>query len=368
MGSEQTNEDDDRQDTRRNDNKNYEHVNNGIDNIKKPWKIFIQNIEGLVTENTKDKVDFMKEYLKEDKIILVNFTETWLNNSIKEDADIEGYKLFRGDRKEKKRGGTAIYLIDNLDAELICEMSHEKCEMVAIHIPNIQTVNIVVYRPPKTKLQQFNIILNKIKEIFNKLEKPDPTIVLSGDFNFPFVKWKRMSNNSCSWKYLPNTNATSDEKEQFEKLINICNYQCMLQMIEEPTRNENTLDLVFTNETSLATMIEVNKSKLSDHNSIEISTNYILEEQTESDEILEDQNNILRTLNFHAKSIKWKEINQNIEEISWEENFENKDTLESNKALEEKVVKICIKHIPKKTPQKNTRRIPKERKKTIKQT
>ena len=48
----------------------------------------------------------------------------------------------------------------------------------------------------------------------------------------------------------------------------------MLQIIEEPTREENTLDLMFTNETGMVTMIEVNKSKNSDHDIVEISTNY----------------------------------------------------------------------------------------------
>ena len=146
--------------------------------------------------------------------------------------------------------------------------------MIAIKIPDIQTVNIVIYRPPKTKLQEFEHILNKIKDIFKKKYNPDPTIILSGDMNFPFVKWTRMPNNSCIWEYKSNTSATADEKLQFEKLMDICNNQCLLQINEEPTREENTLDLIYTNETSLTTMIEVNKTKLSDHNLIEISTNY----------------------------------------------------------------------------------------------
>ena len=187
--------------------------------VKKPWKIIVQNIQGIVTNNSKKKIDYLKEYTKENKIILMNITETWLNKTIKEDAEIEGYKIFRGDRKEKKNGGAAIYLYDRIEAEQICELSHKKCEMFAIQIPEIQTINIVVYRPPKTKLQEFEIILNKIQEIFSNLDKPDPTIILSGDFNFPFVKWKRMTNNSCSWEYISNTNATIDEKQQFEKLM-----------------------------------------------------------------------------------------------------------------------------------------------------
>ena len=329
-----------------------------------PWKIILQNIQGLVTENTKRKIDFLKEYTKENKIIMINITETWLNDSIKDDAEIEGYKIFRCDRKERKHGGTAIYLYEKLEAELLCEISYEKCEMIAIRIPDIQTVNIVIYRPPKTKLQEFEHILNKIKDIFNKFDKPDPTIILSGDMNFPFVKWKRMPNNSCIWEYKSNTNATVDEKQQFEKLMDICNSKCLLQIIEEPTREENTLDLFYTNETSLTTMIEINKTKLSDHNLIEISTNYKINQQLEIDEVLEDANSILRSLNFHAKSIKWKEVNDCISAINWEETFRNKDTIKGSQEFEEVITNICIDKVPKRMKNQKSR-IPKERKKLL---
>ena len=278
----------------------------------------------------------------------MNITETWLNSTIKDDAEIEGYKVFRGDRKGRKHGGTAIYLYERLEADLICEISYEKCEMVAIKIPEIQTINIVIYRPPKTKMQEFDIILNKIKEIFSKLSKPDPTIILSGDFNFPFVKWKRLPNNSCAWEYISNTNATADEKHQFERLMDICDNQCLLQIIDESTREENTLDLIFTNETSLVTMIEVNKTKLSDHNIIEVSTNYIIDEHPQIEEITENSNSILRSLNFQTKSINWKDVNQCIEITEWEQSFENKDTIGGSRVFEEKIIKMCVENMPKK--------------------
>ena len=63
-------------------------------------------------------------------------------------------------------------------------------------------------------------------------------------------------------------------KNKFEKLLEICSNQFMLQMIEESTREQNTLDLMFTNEVVLVTMIEVTKSNYSDHDMIELSTNY----------------------------------------------------------------------------------------------
>jgi len=46
----------------------------------------------------------------------------------------------------------------------------------------------------------------------------------------------------------------------------------LVQAIEEPTRKENTLDLVFTNEIDAFTQVEVTETIMSDHNIIEITT------------------------------------------------------------------------------------------------
>ena len=190
-----------------------------------------------------------------------------------------------------------------MEATQLSKINHEVCEMIAIMIPEIQTLNIVIYRPPGTKLHEFDIILNEIENILQKLEKPDPTIIISGDFNFPFVKWKRMQNISCIWEYKTYGNATTDEKHQFEKLIDICDRSCILQIIEEPTREENTLDLLFTNEIRLITALELNKSKLSDHNNIEISTNYTTVKKPETRSKMEDSKEIIKSLNFQSKTI-----------------------------------------------------------------
>ena len=166
---------------------------------------------------------------------MVNITETWYNKTIEGDADIDGYNIYRCDRKEKQKGGTAIYLQEKVEAEKICEMSHQKCEMVAINIPELQTINIVVYRPPDTKKNEFDVILDEIEKIYKNTQKPEPTIILSGDFNFPFVKWNRMPSGGCTWRYKKGTKVTKDEKRQFRRLMKICDEQCMLQVVEEET-------------------------------------------------------------------------------------------------------------------------------------
>ena len=83
-----------------------------------PWKIIAMNAQGLVTENSMVGINQMRDYAKVEKILLMNFTETWYKETIKEDADIEGYNIFRCDRKAKIiRGGVAIYLQEKVEAE-----------------------------------------------------------------------------------------------------------------------------------------------------------------------------------------------------------------------------------------------------------
>ena len=116
---------------------------------RKPWKVIVMNIRGLLTEKSKSKVEYLGDHAIVNKVMLMNIMETWLDGTVTNNAEIERYKVFRGDRKGKKCGGTAIYLYDRLEANIICQISYKKCEMIAINIPEIQTVNIVIYRPPK---------------------------------------------------------------------------------------------------------------------------------------------------------------------------------------------------------------------------
>ena len=104
----------------------------------------IQNMEGLVSKNSKEKVELLKEYVKENNIIIMNLTETWLDDTIEEIVEMEGYNIFRADRKNRERGGTAIYVQDKKETNIKLQMSNGKCEVVAVEMPDIQTLNTVV--------------------------------------------------------------------------------------------------------------------------------------------------------------------------------------------------------------------------------
>ena len=331
---------------------------------KQPWKFIYQNIRALVSENSRAKIDFFREYLTENKTIILNFTETWLNETIKEEATIENYNLFRGDRKDTTQGGTAIYLYDKIEGELIESFSENKCEMVAIKVPSLNLINIVSYRPPHTKMSDFKPMLNKITNILNKLDKPDPTIIWSGDFNFPFVNWKECNAGGCTWNFNPDVNSTVDERDQFRSIMDLCCKLNLMQIIDEPTREKNTLDLIFTNELDIFSHMDINHSILSDHHLIELTSTFKTERFEETLNLIAE-NNGLRNYNFFSKKVKWKEIKNELNNKNWEELFKDKNTCECTEILNRIVNEICIKYVPLKGAKRGKRFTPKERKRLI---
>ena len=55
-----------------------------------PWKIMCQNANRLITENSKEKIIELTEYTDENGILLINLTETWLEQKIQHDEIIAG--------------------------------------------------------------------------------------------------------------------------------------------------------------------------------------------------------------------------------------------------------------------------------------
>ena len=287
-----------------------------------------------------------------------------MTDTIKDETKINGYNIFRGDRNEIKQGGTAIYLHNSIDGEMITSYSKNKCDMVAIKVKSLNLINIVCYRPPKTKMVDFKPMIDEIKKILNEMERPDPTIVWTGDFNFPFVKWQECSSGGTTWEYKPEENTMLDEKEQFKYVMELSNNYNLLQLIDKPTRDKNTLDLIFTNEMELFSNCEISKSGLSDHHFIEFTTTI------KTDNVNEDENNNkknggLRELNFFSNKINWDEIINEIINIDWKELLKNKNTHECTEILNKIINELCLKFIPPRGKKSGKRNIPRVRKKLI---
>ena len=161
------------------------------------------------------------------------------------------------------------------------------------------------------------------------------------------------------------TYASEDEKSQFYKLMEIIDKYHLVQAIEEPTRKENTLDLVFTNEIDAFRQVEVTETIMSDHNVIEITTdiewNNGIDVEKSRVDIKEDD---LRQLNFHSEKVPWSEIGQILNELDWEIIFRGRNVEECTDIFIEIIKTICLRIIPRKSKKSNSK-IPKERKTVI---
>merc|ERR1712002_441864 len=100
--------------------------------------------------------------------------------------------------------------------------------MIGFEIKDLQTINIVVYRPPDTEKEDFRVILRTLKIILDEVGEHSNTIILSGDFNFRFIEWRKEQSGACSYRYKQTAN--KDEKIQILELLMLCNEQCLMQI------------------------------------------------------------------------------------------------------------------------------------------
>ena len=103
-----------------------------------------------------------------------------------------GYTVIRQDRHGRIRGGVCLFLRDNLTGEVLCSYSNGVCEVLIVKVYQLDTIVVVLYRPPDTDLCEFTPILNKIDSVLQNLPAPAPNITLMGDLNFPssVITWQ----------------------------------------------------------------------------------------------------------------------------------------------------------------------------------
>merc|ERR1711888_412751 len=171
---------------------------------------------------------------------------------------------------------------------------------------------------------------------------------------------KIMKSGGCIGNIKTISNTTTYEKLQSGRFSDICEEHCMIQIIEEATREENTLDLVYTNDIRIVANIDVNTSVISDHNKIEITTTYRIRKEKikKKNQIID---NTLRSLIFQAeKKIDWKQIIKLIKEMPWRNICKSRKAIEVIDYLLEKLNEICIEIVPKRNKEGKKKEIPKE--------
>ena len=304
--------------------------------------------------NTREILQNLQDDIRDEKYLIVSVVETWFGeDDSDEGVSLEGFNIYRADRKEKiDEGGAVIYVNDALEAQKISQISQINCEMVAVRIPEMNVVIITVYRPPSATKEDFKVIINEIDKIIQNLEKPEPNILINGDFNFSFIEWEKIDGMGCGPKMKIDAPVPKEAKEQYEELETLCGG--MVQVIDKPTRENNTLELLYTNEIEIISEVETHKTKLSDHNKVIIQTEYEIKEKKSEERKREEEG--LRALNLWSKNVNWKDLLQELKNTNWTEECREHDSIESTDIFYKILTKICEKMHQKREKQTKTTR------------
>lgn len=200
--------------------------------LNHPLRILIMNCQSI--KNKKAELHAVIDSAKPD-IILGN--ESWLSPEIKNSEIFpDSYDAIRKDRVGDAHGGVFIAFKRDLLCTEIPELNTD-CEIVwcKLNIIGCKTLYLgSFYRPPDKidtqYLEQLSMSLGRI--VTNR----NAHILVGGDFNCGDIEWSKM-------QVPPGV----QKRQTQNQLLELVTEHCLSQVIDIPTRQDKTLDLLFTN-------------------------------------------------------------------------------------------------------------------------
>lgn len=196
------------------------------------------------------KMDEIRLLFASNKVGIISFSETWLDNSINDsEIEIENYVVIRKDRN-RNGGGVCVYIRSDICYNVRTDLDHAHIEAVWLDIlfPNSKPLLIgALYRPP----DQSHFYVDLEEMCLNSVDFGKTEAILIGDFN---------------------TNTLKKDSSIFKSLRNFCHLCSLHQLISQFTRvstsSQTILDLVLTSDKSKISNSGVIDYGLSDHSMI----------------------------------------------------------------------------------------------------
>jgi len=169
---------------------------------------------------------------------VLGWSETHLDPSIHNSEFLPiNYTCFRRDRKDS--WGGVIIIIKN---ELIAEQINLPVltEIIAVKITTHRQPIIIAacYRPPNNEINELKQLTSDLQDLL--LQYKNSPYWIGGDFNLPDIDW--------SLKSIVKHQYSKEMNEVFLESLDIINAE---EIVDFPTRGENTLDILLTNRVSL---------------------------------------------------------------------------------------------------------------------
>ena len=247
-------------------------------------------------------MNFLEFLLSSNKYDIICLVETFLTVDDRDSLYLIGgkkYTLFRYD-KLIHRGGVAIFCKSSL-CPVRNFISHIDVQYIHLKINSKIPFNIIcVYRPPNCN----EVSHEQICKLFDITQQNYNSSIIIGDFNLPNFNWKDYTFPSYPKSYAL----------LFDSIIK----NSFSQLINKPTRNNNIIDLLFTNEKQLLSNINIGDyfglyKNISDHYSVSFNVNI---EKYPCKQILKSNNfdfnnSNIKLIKYHLSRFNWEYLNSN---------------------------------------------------------
>ena len=240
----------------------------GQQDKRKERPLRVLNINFRSVSAKRAEIPNLLESLKPD---IVLGTETWLDPTTATAKILsDSYKVYRGDRGGRG-GGVLIAVRNSLDSYVAPDLEVDDCELlwVRIGLRGRRTLYVCTYYRPDAADEPS--LIKRRTSLQRASRLPNAHLLIGGDFNLPGWDW---NTNTMKPRSPP-------PRMHHDFLSMVCD-NGLEQLVKEPTREDNTLDLFQTNCPQLVPRVEVVPG-ISDHSIpyCEISTNARRKKQTQ---------------------------------------------------------------------------------------
>jgi hypothetical protein len=155
-----------------------------------------------------------------------------------------------------------LFLRDDLTGEVLCTFDNGVCSMIICRIHQLNSLVCVTYRPPDTMFKEFSDMLCSLDETLKDNKRPNETVVLMGDFNFPrsVMQWLRHDEEGFIYPMVGEHRDGENGgrvRAQAQRLVNLALRHHLVQEVGKPTHDASILDLIWTNDLHLVCAVNV---------------------------------------------------------------------------------------------------------------
>ena len=219
-------------------------------NLVKRLKIQVINFDSIYAKRNV----LSASVLDDDPDIIIG-CETHLDNSIFDSEIVPpNYKACRNDRN---RQGGGVILLHKQDLDVRQIRCPNDSEFIAAKVACQGKKPLIVcaaYRPPNNNRGYMNTLCSHIKEVYDSF--PGHAIWCGGDFNLPDINWLDES-----------TQGNRVHSEINKSLLDLLHSFNLTQVVNFPTRINNTLEILFSNRPNLVHKLRPIPG-ISDHDTI----------------------------------------------------------------------------------------------------